>query len=62
MGSGRESPADLVFIKRLVEEGKIKPVIDRRYRFEEIPEAHAYVEKGHKRGGVAITVIAGEDV
>ena len=56
MGVAKPNQSDLVFIKELLESGKVKPVIDRCYPLSEVPAALRYLEEGHARGKVVITM------
>jgi NADPH:quinone reductase-like Zn-dependent oxidoreductase len=56
LGLGRYRKEDLLLVKELVETGKYRPVIDRRYALDEVVEANRYVETGQKTGNVVLRV------
>ena len=57
-GPAPERPEDVRFLAELAAAGKYRPVIDRRYPFDQMVEAHRHVDAGHKKGSVVVTMDA----
>jgi NADPH:quinone reductase-like Zn-dependent oxidoreductase len=55
-GAANQKTEDLLYLKELIEAGKIKSVVDRCYLLEQVPAAHRYVDTGQKKGNVVITI------
>ncbi|WP_028476892.1 NAD(P)-dependent alcohol dehydrogenase [Nocardia sp. CNY236] len=58
-GMSVEKRASLAFLKELIESGQLRIIVDRNYPIDDIVEAHRYVETGHKRGNVTVSVVSG---
>ena len=56
LGASSQTREDLLFLKDLIETNRMRPIVDRSYSLEQIPEAHRFIETGQKLGNVAITV------